>query len=284
VRVNYQGLGSSAGVNKIVEETVDFGASDNAMKDEQIAKVKRGVQLIPITAGAVVVAYNLPDLKQPLQLSRKALAGIFLGNITKWNDPEIVKYNPDMPATPIGAVRRSDGSGTTFVFTSHLAAVSDEWKKGPGVGTSVTWPTGIGAKGNDGVTAQIKQTPGAIGYVEFGYAKSGKLPTARLQNRAGKFVEADAASGQAALATIELDDKLRGWNPDPAGDACYPIVTYSWLILYREYPDARKSKVVRNLVKYCLEQGQAASDGLGYLPLPKTTVERAVQALGDAKS
>ena len=283
VRVNYQGLGSSAGVNKVVEGTVDFGASDNAMKDADIAKVSKGVQLIPATAGAVVLGYNLPELKSPLKLTREALVGIFLGKITKWSDPAIAKENPGAPNTPIGVVRRADGSGTTFVFSSHLAAISEDWNKGPGKGSSITWPTGIGAKGNDGVAAQIKQTPGAIGYIEYSYAKSNGISTALPQNKAGKFVEANAKSGQAGLATIKWDDQLRGWNADPEGDESYPIVTYSWLILYRDYGDGNKAKTIRDLVKYSLTKGQAEADALGYLALPTAAAERALKALDNVR-
>jgi len=283
VHVNYNGLGSSAGINKITDGTVDFGASDNAMKDDQIAKVTKGVQLIPLTAGAVVVGYNLPELKAPLKLTRETLAGIFLGKITKWNDPVIAKENPGAPGTPIGVVHRSEGSGTTFVFTSHLAAISDAWKSGPKAGATITWPAGIGAKGNDGVAAQIKQTPGAIGYIEYSYAKSNGISTAELQNKAGKFVEANEKSGQAGLATIKWDDQLRGWNTDPEGDESYPIVTYTWLILYRDYGDAAKAKAIRDLVKYCLTEGQKEADKLGYLSMPSSAVERATKALDNVK-
>lgn len=283
VRVNYQGLGSGAGVNKVIEGTVDFGASDSAMKDAEIAKVAKGVQLIPATAGAVVIGYNLPELKSPLKMSREALVGIFQGKITKWNDPAIAKDNPGVPATAIGVVRRSDSSGTTFVFSSHLAAISPEWSKSPGKGSSITWPAGIGAKGNDGVAAQIKQTPGAVGYIEYSYAKSNGIAAAHLQNKAGKFVEATVAAGQAGLATVKWDEHLRGWNHDPEGDASYPIVTYSWLILYRDYGDAAKAKAIRELVRYCLTTGQKEADALGYLAMPKEAVERAEKALDNVK-
>ena len=283
VRVNYQGLGSGAGVNKVIEGTVDFGASDSAMKDAEIAKVSKGVQLIPATAGAVVIGYNLPDLKSPLKLTREALVGIFQGKISKWNDPAIAKDNPGIPSTPIGVVRRSDSSGTTFVFSSHLAAVSPEWNEKPGKGSSITWPTGTGAKGNDGVAAQLKQTPGAVGYIEYSYAKSNGIKSAHLQNKAGKFVEPTVAAGQAGLSTVKWDDHLRGWNHDPEGDECYPIVTYSWLILYRDYGDAAKAKAMREIVKYCLTTGQMESDSLGYLALPKEAAERAEKALENVK-
>jgi phosphate transport system substrate-binding protein len=283
VRINYNGLGSAAGINKVTDGTVDFGASDNAMKDEQIAKIAKGVQLVPATAGAVVVGYNLPELKEPLKLSREALAGIFLGKISKWNDPAIAKENPGVPGAAIGVIHRAEGSGTTFVFTSHLAAISDEWKKSPGANATVKWPTGVGAKGNDGVTAQIKQTPGAIGYIEYSYAKTNGVTAAHLQNKAGKFVEAGEKSGQAGLATIKWDDQLRGWNPDPEGDDSYPIVTYTWLILYRDYGDANKAKAIRELVKYCLTDGQKDADALGYLAMPPSAVERAMKALDNVK-
>src|SRR5271163_3710444 len=209
VEINYQALGSGAGIKQFQQGLVDFGASDAAMTDTEIASVKNGVVLLPMTAGSIVLTYNLPGVTE-LKLSRDAYVGIFLGKITQWNDPAIAKANPgvQLPDTRITVVSRSDGSGTTFVFTSHLSAISPAWKSGPGAGKTVNFPVGVAGKGNPGVTALIKQTPGAIGYVEFGYAKQTKMPMAELENKSGKFVKADLQSGKDALATVQLPPDL----------------------------------------------------------------------------
>src|SRR5271157_4595275 len=228
VQVDYQSVGSGSGVKSFMDKTVDFAASDAAMKPEDMAKVDGGVQLLPMTAGAIVLAYNLPDVPH-LRLSRDDYAGIFLGKITKWNDPAIVKANPDakLPNTPINVVVRADSSGTTFVFSKHLAAISPEFDKSVGANTMPNWPVGTKSKGNEGVTASLKTTPGSIGYVEYGYANSQKLTTASLENKSGKFVSASTASGQAALASVELPANLIGWASDPSAAEAYPIVTYT---------------------------------------------------------
>ena len=218
VQVNYQSVGSGAGVKQFTQGTVDFAASDAAMSDEEIEKVKQGVIMIPATAGSIVIAYNLPEVKD-LKLSRDAYVGIFLGKITKWNDPAIAKDNPDvkLPDLPINVAFRSDGSGTTFVFTKHLSAISPDFADEVGTDKSVTWPAGAGGKGNEGVTALVKQTPGTIGYVEYGYAVNNGLSTASLQNKAGKFVKPTDESGAATLSHVEFPENLRIWPEDPAG-------------------------------------------------------------------
>ena len=205
MQVNYQSVGSGAGVKQFTQGTVDFAASDAAMSDEEIEKVKQGVIMIPATAGSIVIAYNLPEVKD-LKLSRDAYVGIFLGKITKWNDPAIAKDNPDvkLPDLPINLAFRSDGSGTTFVFTKHLSAISPDFADEVGTDKSVTWPAGAGGKGNEGVTALVKQTPGTIGYVEYGYAVNNGLSTASLQNKAGKFVKPTDESGAATLSHVEF--------------------------------------------------------------------------------
>src|SRR5277367_6944531 len=224
VQINYQALGSGAGIKQFQHGLVDFGASDAAMTDAEMAAVKNGVVLLPMTAGSIVLTYNIPGVTE-LKLSRAAYTGIFLGKITQWNDPAIAKANPGvtLPDTKITVVSRSDGSGTTFVFTSHLSAISPDWLKGPGAGKAVSFPVGVAGKGNPGVTALIKQTPGAIGYVEYGYAKQTGMPMAELENHDGKFVKADLESGKNALATVQLPADLRTWIPDPAGANAYPI-------------------------------------------------------------
>ena len=285
VRVDYQSNGSGAGVTQFTNKTIDFGASDAAMTDEEISKVDRGVQLLPMTAGSVVLAYNIADLKAPLRLSRAAYTGIFLGKITKWNDPKIAEANPGvtLPASDITIVHRADSSGTTFVFTQHLSAISPDWQAGPGTSKQPNWPAGVGAKGNEGVTSTIKQTPGSIGYVEYGYAKQIGLTTAQLQNKAGAYVEANTASSQAALAGANLPDNLRLFLPDPDGAGSYPIVTYTWLLLYKDYGSPATANAVKDVVRYCLNEGQSVSESLGYVPLPANVVSAGMKALDNVK-
>lgn len=280
IRVNYQSVGSGAGVNNFLQGVVDFGASDAAMTDEEMAKSPRGVILLPATAGSVVLAYNLENVPA-LKLTRAALAGIFLGTITRWNDPAIVAANPGvpLPARSINVAYRSDGSGTTFVFTQHLAAVSPEFDEEVGFDKSVTFPVGVGGKGNEGVTALIKQTPGTIGYVEFGYAEQNDLPVASLENKSGNFVAPTPESGAAALASVELPENLRVWPVDPAAPEAYPITTFSWLLLYRKYDDAAKLQALKDFVTYGLTEGQSFAVDLGYIPLPEAVVARANAAL-----
>jgi len=284
VRVDYQSVGSGAGITQFTNKTVDFGASDAAMTDEEIAKVERGVQLIPMTAGSVVLAYNLPDLAQPLRLSRKAYADIFLGAITKWNDPAVAAANPGvkLPDLAITVVRRADSSGTTFVFTQHLSAISPAWKTGPGTSKSPNWPAGVGAKGNEGVTSTIQQTPGALGYVEYGYAKLSALKMATLENKSGTYIEPTTASGQAALAGGQLPANLRLFLPDPDGKDAYPIVTYTWLLAYRQY-DQNAAAALKDVIRYCLDAGQRVSEEMGYIPLPTSVVAANLTALDEIK-
>jgi phosphate transport system substrate-binding protein len=285
VRVDYQSVGSGAGVTQFTNKTVEFGASDSAMTDEEIAKVDKGVQLVPMTAGSVVLAYNLPELTSPLRLSRAAYAGIFLGKITKWNDPAIAAANPGtkLPATNITVVHRADSSGTTFVFTQHLTEINTDWKTGPGTSKSPNWPVGIGSKGNEGVTSSLQQTPGAIGYVEYGYAKQSNLSTAALENKAGAYVTASTASGQAALAGNELPENLRLFLPDPDGRDAYPIVTYTWLLAYRSYDTPDVANALKDVIRYCLDEGQKISEEMGYIPLPPSVVAADLKALDNIK-
>jgi phosphate transport system substrate-binding protein len=284
VQTNYQSVGSGAGVKQFTQGTVDFAASDAAMSDEEIEKVKQGVVMIPATAGSIVIAYNLPEVKD-LKLSRDTYAGIFLGKITKWNDPAIAKDNPDvkLPDLPINVAFRSDGSGTTFVFTKHLSAISPDFADEVGTDKSVTWPAGAGGKGNEGVTALIKQTPGTIGYVEYGYAVNNGLSMASLQNKAGKFVKPTDVSGAATLGHVEFPENLRIWPEDPAGDDDYPIATFTWLLLYKKYSDAAKLKALKEFITYGLTDGQKFSSELGYIPLPAAVVEKSKAALASVQ-
>jgi phosphate transport system substrate-binding protein len=281
VQIDYQSVGSGAGVKNFIDKTVDFGASDMAMKPEEIARVQGGAQLLPLTAGNIVLTYNVPGLTD-LKLSREAYAGIFLGKVKKWDDPAIAKANPGakLPGSAINVVVRADASGTTFVFTQHLSAISKEFAASPGANDMPAWPVGTRSKGNEGVTASVQTTPGAIGYIEFGYAMTQKMPMAQLENKSGNFIAPSTASGQAAIASANLPDNLIAWVPDPPVKDAYPIATFTWLLCYKKNPDPKKAEVLRNLLLYCLTDGQKESEALGYLPLPDavaTKVKAAVQ-------
>ncbi|MBO3461397.1 phosphate ABC transporter substrate-binding protein PstS [Aetokthonos hydrillicola Thurmond2011] len=280
LRVNYQSVGSGAGVQQFTAGTVDFGASDVAMKDDEIQKVQRGVILLPMTAGSIVLSYNLPSVQQEIKLPRDVYTNIFLGNIKSWNDPKITAANPgvNLPNQPITVVHRSDGSGTTGVFTAHLSAINPQWKTKVGSGKTVNWPAGVGAKGNEGVTAQIAQTQGSIGYVEYGYAKQNNLKFAALQNKAGKFVSASQESASKTLESVTLPANLRAFITDPEGEGSYPIVTYTWLLVYKQYPDKAKAKAIEAMIEYGLTEGQKVSSQLGYVPLPQNVITKVATA------
>jgi len=280
VQVDYQSVGSGNGVKSFIDKTIDFGASDAAMSPEEIARVDVGAQLLPLTAGSIVLTYNVPGVSE-LKLSRKAYTGIFLGKVKKWNDPLIAKANPDakLPNSDINVVVRADGSGTTFVFTKHLSAVSDEFAKSPGVNKMPNWAVGTKSKGNEGVTASVKTTPGSIGYIEYGYAKSQNMPMAVLENKSGEFVAATTASGQAALAAAEFPENLIAWVPDPEAKDAYPIVTYTWILAYKQYADKGKLEALKGVLTYGLTDGQKDAETLGYLPLPASVVDKVKAAL-----
>jgi phosphate transport system substrate-binding protein len=280
VQIDYQSTGSGQGVTAVIDKTVDFGASDKAMKQDEMDKVEGGVRLLPMTAGSIVLGYALDGVKE-LKLSREAYAGIFLGTITKWNDPAIVKTNPGASLTdlPINVIVRADSSGTTAVFTKHLSAISKEFAANPGENAMPNWPVGTKSKGNEGITSSLATTPGSIGYLEYGYALKTKIPMAQLENKEGKFVAPTIASAQAALAAVDLPASLIGWAPDPAGEASYPIATYTWIILYKNYPDAAKAKALKDTLNWCLTEGQKESESLGYIPLPGAVVAKAQAAL-----
>ncbi|MFS8860934.1 phosphate ABC transporter substrate-binding protein PstS [Synechococcus sp. B60.1] len=287
IQVNYQSVGSGAGRRQFVARTVDFGASDSVPRPEEISQIEseanppKGMVAVPMVGGAVVAAYNIPGVGPEIRLSRLALVNIFLGKIKNWNDPLLAGLNPGVtfPDLPITVVHRSDGSGTTDIFTTHLNAISPEWRQKVGRGSSVNWPTGVGARGNEGVSEQIKQIPGAIGYVEFGFAKLNNLNIARLENRSGKFVTPKVETEQAALARIKLDERLLGVDPDPAGEDSYPIVGYTWILAYKVYPKAETSKAVKEFLRYGLTEGQSFAEPLGYVPLPEETRQKALAAL-----
>jgi len=282
VQIDYQSVGSGSGIKSFIDKTVDFGASDAAMTPEEIGRVDPalGVQLLPMTAGSIAITYNLPDVKE-LKLSRQAYAGIFLGTVKKWDDPLIAKANPGvkLPDSPINVVVRADSSGTTFVFSQHLSAISPEFAKGPGTSKMPNWPVGTRSKGNEGVTASVKTTPGSIGYIEYGYAKSQGMPMASLENKSGEYVAPTTASGQAALASAQLPDNLIAWVSDPEPKDAYPITTYTWLLVNKKYPKA-KLTVLQDLLNYCLTDGQKEAESLGYIPLPASVVARVKAAVG----
>ena len=282
VQIDYQSVGSGSGIKSVIDKTVDFGASDAAMTKEEMAKVDVGVQLLPLTAGSIVLAYNVSGVTD-LKLPRTVYEEIFLGKIKKWNDPLLVKANPGvkLPDAPINVIVRADSSGTTYIFTNHLSAISREFAKSPGVNKMPNWPVGTRSKGNEGVTASIKTTPGSIGYVEYGYARSQKLSMALLENKAGKFVAATTASGQAALDSAKLPADLILFVPDPAGKDAYPIVSYTWLICYKKYTDKNKAAVLQDFLKYSLTEGQKDADALGYIPLPKPVVKQVTAAISN---
>ncbi|WP_427160981.1 phosphate ABC transporter substrate-binding protein PstS [Aliinostoc sp. HNIBRCY26] len=281
LQINYQSVGSGAGVEQFTKGTVDFGASDVAMKDEEIQKVPadKGVILLPMTAGSIVLAYNLPDVGE-LKLPRAVYVDILLGNIKKWNDPKIAAANPEakLPDQAITVIYRSDGSGTTGVFTKHLSAISPDWKSKVGDGKTVNWPTGVGAKGNEGVTAQVQQTQGSIGYVEYGYAKQNNLKFAALENKGGKFVVPTEESASKTLESVTLPENLRAFITDPEGADSYPVVTYSWILVYKKYPDAAKAKAIEAMIEYGLTEGQKVAAELGYVPLPQNVVQKVATA------
>jgi phosphate transport system substrate-binding protein len=282
VAVDYQAKGSGAGIQDFINRTVDFAGSDAAMTDEEIAKVPGGVQLLPMAAGEIALAYNLDGAKG-LKLPREVYSAIFLGKITKWNDPKLKAANAglNLPDKDITVVRRADSSGTTFVFTTHLSAISEEWKKGPGTGTTVKWPSSdkfVASPKNDGVAATIRQTPGSIGYVEYSFAKFAKVEMAQMQNKAGQFVAPGGEGGTEALASVKLPDDLRAWLPDPEGAGAYPITTYTWLLFYKKNPDPKKAAALRELVDYCLTEGQKMSAQMGYVPLPASVASAVKKA------
>lgn len=280
VQISFQSVGSGAGIEQFTQEIVDFGASDVAMTDEQIAAVKRGVVLLPMTAGSIVLAYNLPGVTE-LKLSRQAYADIFLGKITKWNDPAIAKDNPGvtLPDQNITVVHRSDGSGTTGVFTKHLEAISPAWQQQVGSGVSVQWPVGIGGRGNEGVAALVRQTQGSIGFLEFGFAKQLGITFASLENKSGNFIIPTTETASETLRAVELPENLRAFIVDPEGENSYPIVTYTWILAYKKYNDAAKLETFKGVMLWALDSGQEMAEELGYIPLPPEVVARVKEAL-----
>jgi phosphate transport system substrate-binding protein len=275
VRINYQSIGSGGGVRQISEQTIDFGASDAPMSDSELAAAKGGPILhVPTAIGVLAIAYNVPEISAPLRLSGEVIADIYLGTVTRWNDPRIAALNPGvtLPARDILAVRRSEGSGTTFVFTEYLSAVSPRWATGPGKGKEVAWPVGLGARGNEGVAAQVKQTPYAVGYIELAYAKQNDLPAALVSNAAGEFVsptpEAGALAGAGVLAQLGPDTDYRVSIVNSPAAGAYPIASLTWILMYRQQPDAAKARKLADFLRWAVTDGEAFAGPLHYAPLP----------------
>jgi phosphate transport system substrate-binding protein len=277
VKINYQPIGSGGGIRQLSEQTVDFGATDAPMSDAELAKAKGGsIVHVPTALGAVVVIYNLPNVPAGLKLTGDALAAIYQGQITKWNDPRIASLNAGtaLPATDILVVHRSDGSGTTFVFSDYLASVSPSWASKPGKGKELQWPVGLGAKGNDGVSGQVKQTPGAIGYTELAYATQNKLATSAIKNANGEFVapsiESVTAAAAGAVAKLPPNTDYRVSIVNARGKGVYPISSFTWIIAYGTQGDAAKGKKLTDFLRWALSDGQALEAALDYAPLPET--------------
>ena len=284
VRFNYQSIGSGGGQKQILSQTVDFGASDGPMSDENLAKAPGKLLHIPTVAGADVVTYNLPG-SPTLKFDADTIAGVFLGQIKKWNDPKITALNPGvkLPDTDILVVHRSDGSGTTYIWTDYLSKISPEWKQKVGTNTSVNWPTGVGGKGNEGVAGQIKQTPGALGYVELIYAIANKMPYADVKNSAGQFVKPTIASVTAALATAEIPDDFRFSMTNAPGKDAYPIAGATWLLVYEQQKDPAKGKKLVEFLKWMATKGEGMAEKLDYAPLPESVQQRVLKRIDEIK-
>jgi phosphate transport system substrate-binding protein len=287
VQINYQSIGSGGGIRQVTNQTVFFGATDGPMTNDQQIAAPGKILHIPTVLGAVVPVYNIPNVSAELKFSGQVLADIFLGKITKWNDPAIAKLNAgvNMPATDITVVHRSDGSGTSYIWVDYLAKVSPEWKTRVGVATAVNWPTGVGGKGNEGVAGLVTQTPGSIGYVELIYALQNKISYGSVQNLAGEFLRASVpsvtAAAAAAAARMPADFRVSITNAE--GKGVYPISSFTWLLLYENPKDKNQSKTMVDFVKWALSDGQKFCADLGYAPLPEAVVKLELAALAKVK-
>jgi phosphate transport system substrate-binding protein len=287
VQINYQSVGSGAGIKQVTDGTVDFGASDGPMNDEQLKAFqdKHGFPILhfPTVLGAAVPTYNIPGVTAALDFTPEALVGIYLGKITKWNDPAIADVNKgvSLPANDIVVVHRSDGSGTTFIWTDYLSQVSPEWKSKVGSGTSVNWPVGLGGKGSEGVTGQVKNTPNSIGYVELIYAAANNIPYGNVKNSSGVFVKADLASVSAAAAgkAKTMPDDFRVSIINPPGKTAYPIASFTWLLIPSKFSDAAKRDAIKGFLKWMLTDGQSYAESLSYAKLPKEVVAKETKAI-----
>jgi phosphate transport system substrate-binding protein len=272
VRINYQGIGSGGGIKQIIEKTVDFGASDGPMTDEQLKKAPGELLHVPMTMGAVVPLYNLGGVDKPLVFSGPVLADLFLGKISKWDDPRLAALNPglSLPDRPVTIVHRSDGSGTTYIWTDYLSKVSSEWASGPGKSTTVNWPVGRGAKGNDGVAGDVKQNEGSLGYVELVYAANNNIAFGDVVNAAGKRIRASEQTVSAAAAPLkDIPQDLRVSITNAPGDAAYPISSFTWMLLYKDQPEQAKGQALVEFLWWATHDGQAMAAPLHYAPLPR---------------
>ena len=283
VQINYQSIGSGGGIRQLLDKTVDFGASDGPMNDDQLKQAGVPILHFPTVLGAAIPAYNLPGVQGDLNFTPEALSGIFLGTVTKWNDPAIASANPGvkLPGDDIVVVHRSDGSGTSYIWTDYLSKVSPAWQQKVGKGTSVNWPVGLGGKGNEGVSALVQQTPGALGYVELIYAIQNHMPYGKVKNSSGAFVKADLASVSAAAAAAakNMPDDFRVSITNPEGKAAYPIASFTWLLIPSKFSDAAKRDVVKDFLKWMMTDGQQYCESLSYAKLPKEVVAMEMKAI-----
>jgi len=282
IKISYNSIGSGGGKQQFSAQTVDFGASDSVMTDEELAGAKgRAVLQLPATLGAVVLTYHLPGIGKGLRLDPQTITDIVFGRVTKWNDPKIKALNPDLnlPNLDIAFVYRSDGSGTNNIFTDYLSAISAEWKGKVGAGTSVKWPVGIGAKGNEGVAGQVKQLPGSLGYVELAYAVQNKLGYAFIKNKAGNYIEPSFDSVSEAAAGAVIPDDFRAKIVDAAGSGSYPISSFTWLLVYKDNPNSARAQEIARFLWWGVHQGQAFCKDLYYAPLPTSLVQNEEQAI-----
>ena len=285
IQMNYQSIGSGGGIRQVLANTVDFGASDGPMTDEQLSQSKVKILHIPTVLGSVVPAYNVPGVTGEIKFTPQALAGIFLGKITSWNDPALAKDNAslNLPNQPIVVVHRSDGSGTTFIFTDYLSKVSPEWQNSVGKGTSVKWPLGLGNKGNEGVAGMIRQLPGSIGYVELIYAVQNKIPYGTVKNSSGSFVKASLESTTAAAASVKtMPADFRVSITNAPGKDAYPISSFTWLLIPTQSKD-NKGKILADFLNWMVDSGQKMTAELTYAPLPQSVAEKVKVAVKEVK-
>jgi phosphate transport system substrate-binding protein len=287
IQINYQSLGSGAGIRQLTERTVFFGASDQSMTDEQLKKAPGTILHFPTVLGAVVPVYNVEGVSAALKFTGPMLADIFLGKIKRWNDPALTKLNPGtkLPSSEITVVHRSDGSGTTFIWVDYLSKISAEWKQKVGANASVNWPAGVGGKGNEGVTGLVKQTPGSIGYVELIYALQNKIPYGSVQNQGGEFVtpEVGSVTAAAAGALANMPDDFRVSITNAPGQGAFPISSFTWILLYEQPQDAKLAPVMVDFMKWALSDGQKMAADLGYAPLPAGLIQKELEQLNRIK-
>ena len=287
IQINYQSIGSGGGIRQVLAGTVDFGATDSPMSDEQLSQAKTKILHFPTVLGAVVPTYNIPGVSQELKFTPEVLAGIYLGKITKWNDAELARANPGvvLPGEDIVVVHRADGSGTSYVWTDYLSKISDEWKTKVGKGTSVNWPVGLGGKGNEGVAGLVKQTPSSIGYVELIYAIQNKMPYGSVRNSSGSFIKADLASVTAAAAGAipQMPDDFRVSITNTAGKTAYPIASFTLLLVPAKFRNEAKRIVFKDYLHWMLTEGQRYAEPLAYAPLPKEVVAKELKAIAEIK-